>query len=92
MSDTPTQHDFDKLYEKLEEVAKQQGALKTALEVHVATETQWQTTMSDKIDNHVTEHQAASNIWRKGVVGMFFMLVGTLIVWASSFIWQHKGS
>ena len=82
---------IQRIFEKLEEITEKQAELSARLEVHVATETQWQENTTEKLDTHIDEHRAASNVWRKGVVGAVFMILGTLVVWAASFIWTHSG-
>jgi hypothetical protein len=85
------QRTIERIYDKLDEVVANQASIHTALDVHVASEQGWQKAITEKLDNHVDEHRAASNVWRKGVVGAFFAVIGTLVVWVASFIWQHVG-
>jgi len=89
MSDATTQHAIDKIFEKLDDMATKQAEVGQRLEVHIAAETEWQKNTTDKLDTHINEHVAASTVWRKGVVGFLFMLLGTVTVWAASFIVQH---
>jgi hypothetical protein len=89
MSDATTQHAIDKIFEKLDDMATKQAEVGQRLEVHIAAETEWQKNTTDKLDTHINEHLAASTVWRKGVVGFLFMLLGTVTVWAVSFIVQH---
>jgi hypothetical protein len=85
------QRTIERVYDKLDEVVANQATLQSALDVHIASEQGWQQGITEKLEDHVDEHRAASNIWRKGVVGALFTLIGTLVVWLASFIWQHAG-
>lgn len=79
------------LFEKLEEVKATQSQIQEDLRVHVASETGWQKNIEQKIDTHIEEHKAATNVWRKGAVGAAFMLIGSLVIWLASFVWAHRG-
>jgi flagellar biosynthesis protein FlhB len=89
MGDTTTEHAIERIFDKLDDMAEKQATVAKNLEVHIASEAEWQSHISDTIKAHTQEHSAAATVWRKGVVGTIFMLIGTLVVWAASFIWQH---
>ena len=82
---------IERIYDKLDKVVANQAIIQSALDVHVAAEQGWQESITEKLNDHVDEHRAASNVWRKGVVGAFFTIIGTLVVWLASFVWQHVG-
>lgn len=79
------------LLAKLDGLSASQAELQRKLDVHVSTEEQWQKAMKETVDKHIEEHKAWSSIWRKGAIGIVFMLVGTLITWLGSFVWAHRG-
>jgi hypothetical protein len=79
------------LLDKLDGLKEQQAELEKKLDVHVATETAWQDATKKTLDEHIEEHKAWTSIWRKGAIGVVFMLAGTLITWIGSFVWAHRG-
>ncbi len=77
------------LFEKLDQLATAQAEIKSKLEIHIATEAEWQANMEKNLTTHLDEHKAMTSVWRKGAVGALFMLVGSLIVWAASVIYHR---
>jgi hypothetical protein len=88
--DETTNHAIERIFEKLDKLSEDQGQIGLRLGEHVAREQEWQENITEKIDSHVEEHRASTAVWRKGVVGVIFMLVGSFLVWASQIIWSHK--